>query len=332
VTCHAEHRRAEGGVTADPGFCFGCHDDVPARRASHASFAPSSCGQGGCHNYHDNSALNVAFLARHVSEPDRLATPLTLERTVGPPQAPPDVQFPSGESHDPELVTRWRASAHAASGVGCAECHGAEHEAFQRAPSDAPCVRCHAFEDRTFRSGKHGVRRAVGLAELTPALARRPMREDAPAHLRCSTCHDAHGVDTRHAAVDACLSCHDDGHSRAYLDSPHGRAWQASAAGARPAADVVTCATCHLPRVETEADGKKRVAVDHRNTFTLRPPDRMAKRVCMRCHGLPLALSSLLDERLVENNFRGRPTRTAEALAMVRAVEQGPGRHNGGTR
>src|SRR5262245_48966124 len=118
VTCHAEHRRADGGVTADPGFCFGCHDDVPARRASHASVAPTSCGQGGCHNYHDNSALNVAFLARHAAEPDRLATPLTLERTVGPPQAPPDVQFPSGESHDPELVTRWRASAHAASGVG----------------------------------------------------------------------------------------------------------------------------------------------------------------------------------------------------------------------
>jgi hypothetical protein len=94
----------------------------------------------------------------------------------------------------------------------------------------------------------------------------------------------------------------------------------------------VTCATCHLPRVETRVDGKRRVAVDHHNSLTLRPPDRMARRVCMGCHGLPMALSSLLDERLVENNFRGRPARTAEAIAMVRALAQGPGGTNGGMR
>jgi hypothetical protein len=45
-----------------------------------------------------------------------------------------------------------------------------------------------------------------------------------------------------------------------------------------------------------------------------------------------MALSSLLDERLVENNFRGRPARTAEAIAMVRALAQGPGGTNGGMR
>jgi hypothetical protein len=94
----------------------------------------------------------------------------------------------------------------------------------------------------------------------------------------------------------------------------------------------VTCATCHLPRVETEEDGRTRVAVNHRNTHTLGPPDRMAKLVCLDCHGLPLALSSLLDEGLVANNFRGRPARTAEAIAMVRALEPGPGGVNGGTR
>jgi len=332
VSCHAEHRRADGGVTVDPGFCFPCHDDVPAKRASHASFAPTSCGRAGCHNYHDNSALNVAFLTRHAAEPDRLAAPVTLERTMPSPQPAPDVRFPPGEPHDPELVARWRASAHAGAGVGCPECHDPQQRGFRRTPSDEPCARCHTYEDRTFRSGKHGVRRAADLSDLTPRAARLPMREAAPSHLRCSTCHDAHSVDTRRAAVEACLSCHDDAHSRAYLESPHGRAWRNGPATARPAADAVTCATCHLPRIETQDEGKRRVAVDHRNTLTLRPPDRMAKRVCMGCHGLPLALASLLDERLVETNFKGRPARTAEAVDMARALAEEASAHNGGTR
>jgi predicted CXXCH cytochrome family protein len=333
VTCHGEHRRADGGVTAEPGFCFPCHDDVPAKRTSHASFSPASCGRAGCHNYHDNSALNVAFLARHAAEPDLLARRAVLERALPAPRPAPDVRVPSGEPRDPERVARWHASAHAGAGVGCAECHDPRQRGFRRTPSDDPCVGCHAYEDRTFRSGKHGVRRAAGLSDLAPHAARRPMREAAPARLRCATCHDAHSVDTRRAAVEACLSCHDDAHSRAYLDSAHGRAWRAAAArGPRPDADAVTCATCHLLRVETEVDGRKRVAVDHRNTLTLRPPDRMAKRVCMGCHGLPFALASLLDERLVESNFSGRPARTAEAIAMVRALAGGPGADNGGTR
>ena len=332
VTCHGEHERAAGGVTVDSGFCFGCHDDVPGKRASHASFAPSSCGQAGCHNYHDNSALNVAFLARHTAEPDLLATRGALERAVPPRQAPPEVRFPPGEPLDPGLVARWQASAHAGAGIGCPQCHDPQERGFRRAPSDASCAGCHGYEDRTFRSGKHGVRRAVGLPDLGPSDARLPMREAAPPHLRCSTCHDAHTVDTRRAAVDACLLCHDDAHSRAYLASPHGQAWRAGAAGARPGANAVTCATCHLPRLETEADGKRRVAVHHRNTLTLGPPDRMAKLVCMDCHGLPLALASLLDERLVANNFRGRPARTADAIAMVRALEPAPDGINGGTR
>ena len=73
------------------------------------------------------------------------------------------------------------------------------------------------------------------------------------------------------------------------------------------------------------------VGVDHDNTRTLRRPDRMARRVCMRCHGLPMALASLLDARLVANNFRGRPAGTAEAIDMVRALADARG-NEGGTR
>jgi predicted CXXCH cytochrome family protein len=331
VTCHGEHRRAHGGVTTDSGFCFPCHDDVPAKRASHASFGPASCGRAGCHNYHDNSALNVAFLARHAAEPDLLDTREGLEREVPALRAPPGVRFPPREPYGPDLVARWQGSAHAAAGAGCPDCHESKEHGFRRQPSDEPCARCHAHEDQTFRAGKHGVRRAAGLSDLAPAAARLPMRQPAPQHLGCSTCHDAHSVDTRRAAVDACLSCHDDAHSRAFLESPHGRALEQAPKGARPAADAVTCATCHLPRVETEREGMPHVGVDHDNTRTLRRPDRVAKRVCMRCHGLPMALASLLDPRLVANNFNGRPARTAEAVDMVRALADAGG-NDGGAR
>jgi hypothetical protein len=332
VTCHGEHRLSPGGVTVEAGFCFPCHDDVPGKRASHASFSPSSCGQGGCHNYHDNSALNVAFLSRHREDPDQIPQPRLLERAARTPQDPPEARFPSGETPDPGLVESWRASGHAAAGVGCAECHDPEGRDFSRSPSDAPCARCHAFEDGTFRSGKHGIRRATGLEDLGPRDARLPMRAGAPARMRCSTCHDAHSVDTRRAAVEACLTCHDDEHSRAFLASPHGRSWRSSPADARPAADAVTCATCHLPRVEVDQDGARRVAVHHRNTLTLRPPDRMAKLVCMDCHGMPFALASLLDERLVAGNFLGRPARPAESVEMVGALAAGVGGGQEGSR
>jgi len=132
--------------------------------------------------------------------------------------------------------------------------------------------------------------------------------------------------------VDACLACHDDAHSRAFPSSPHGATWRQAAASPRPAAAEVSCATCHLPRVATEDAGGRRVAVHHRNTLTLRPPDRMAKLVCTDCHGLPFALASLLDPRLVANNFRGRPERPAESIEMVGALAAGAGGGQEGTR
>ena len=46
---------------------------------------------------------------------------------------------------------------------------------------------------------------------MRPADALLPMKGDA-AHreLTCSSCHGGHRFDTRTAAVDACLECHDE--------------------------------------------------------------------------------------------------------------------------
>jgi hypothetical protein len=113
-----------------------------------------------------------------------------------------------------------------------------------------------------------------------------------------------------YAATSACLNCHADEHSRAFTSSPH-------------AGTEVTCATCHLPRVEAETpDGHGRVAVVHNNSFTLAPRDRMAALVCVKCHDIELALSALFDEASVRSNFAHGSVRTHPSIQMARSAVQ----------
>jgi predicted CXXCH cytochrome family protein len=314
ISCHTEHRRSERGVTASPELCFGCHDDVVSKRANHRGFAPGSCLDGGCHNYHDNRTLSAAFMSKRLGHPATFARVQRLDwhRAATQPSAAPAPTAAGGARGGSESTAlireRWRGSAHARQNVDCARCHG-EAEQFVARPDERACAPCHSFEVASFRRGKHGARGTVGLPALRGAEARQPMRRDAEhAGLGCGTCHDAHGLDTRYAAVRACLSCHADQHSRAYLDSPH-------------AAVSVTCATCHLPRLEvSERAGGTRVAVHHDNNFTLQPRDRMARQVCLQCHSLELAFASLFDEQVVRSNFLRAPQRPHPAIEMLRTA------------
>ncbi len=327
-SCHREHQVTAGGATAAVGFCFPCHDDVAQRRASHAGFAPSSCANAGCHNYHDNSVLNVAFLTQHLSEPELLPT-AALPKWGGSVRstATPVPVYPTSVKVRSEVLADWSASAHAREDINCMACHSSAQGAFDNASPTAVCTRCHSFESTTFSSGKHGIRSALNLSALSAPDARLPMRlhqNKPPAHLACATCHDPHSVDTRRAAVEACLTCHDDAHSRAYRSSKHFDT--VSAEGMRTSPQSVTCATCHLPRVMHGSGQEARVAVNHNNTAGLKPRDRMARDVCSRCHGLEFSMNSLFEEQLVANNFQGRPSRQLDTLKMIRALTSSQGR------
>jgi len=143
-------------------------------------------------------------------------------------------------------------------------------------------------------------------------MARLPMRAphpQQPAVLDCGSCHEPHRVDTAVAATYACLNCHADRHSLAFVDSPHARRQESSLG------DAMTCATCHMPRTLSPDDEK--VVVEHGNTLTLRPRDRMLGSVCLDCHGLAFAMSSLYDDALVENNFKGRPRNRHPTLELL---------------
>jgi len=214
----------------------------------------------------------------------------------------------------------WQQSAHALADVNCSSCHQDKStKAVIQRPTQESCQSCHEVAVDTFLLGKHGIRLLEGQTALTPALAHLPMQ--AAAHnkqMNCNACHDVHSVKTLPASVDSCLTCHKDTHSLNYKNSKHAQLLREEGALPRPSTVSTTCATCHLPRQTTESGT---VVVNHNNTFTLLPRDRMVKEVCMNCHGMEFAYNSIFDDDLVESNFARPPTLSMDTLKMVRALE-----------
>jgi hypothetical protein len=332
ATCHVEHRPqwTDGmGVTLPLDYCAHCHQDIARERPSHEGMGFETCATAGCHNFHDNQALYEDFLAAHLDEPDMLERPFVpVFRVVNaesdtyatPAVAAGDADAPPSQLRDETLVAAWAGDAHAAAGVNCTACHG---ESWNPKPAWTSCRDCHRAEAAGFLEGRHGMRLAQGLDPMKVEWARIPMKADA-AHreLTCVSCHGAHGFDTRRAAVESCLQCHDDGHSRAYAGSPHHRAWQREMDGLAPAGSGVSCATCHMPRLAHGSDSTRFIHADHNQNATLRPNEKMLRPVCLECHGLGFAMEALADPARIAGNFSGPPSAPSSlpaSLDMVRA-------------
>ncbi len=328
VTCHSEHRprhtRAMGVTLADD-FCVFCHADIEEDRKSHKDFGFEGCAAAGCHNFHDNEALYEDFLVKHGGDPDLLESPRVpardfgeFNRRVHPDQAIPLLAAASdapSSAAERKIVDDWAKSAHADGGINCSGCHSKTEtdRTWVGKPGLDVCARCHEAEQTGFRAGKHGMRLAAELEPMSPVLARLPMKADVKDQpMGCETCHGGHRYDTARAAVDACLGCHDDDHSREYKKSPHFEL---------PAEAAVTCATCHLPRLAHKQDGERRVLVQHNQNFNLRPNEKMIRTVCMNCHGLRFAIDALADPALIANNFRGKPSKHVGSIDMAIARE-----------
>ena len=116
------------------------------------------------------------------------------------------------------------------------------------------------------------MRLALGMSPMRPEMAKLPMRADA-AHreLNCLSCHGSHRFNTQTASVDACLDCHNDEHSLAYKGSLHYQTYSDALAGLKPPDSAVSCATCHMPRVERTQFGETIRIVDHNQNNSLGP-------------------------------------------------------------
>ncbi len=320
--CHVEHRpKMTGriGLTLPADYCVECHADIGRERASHQGLSFTTCGDTGCHNFHDNRALTSEFLERHLHEPELRANASTTPLVPSARLHAPAAEAPDALGElvlSPGEAQRFAESAHHAREVGCNDCHEDAEGRVVRAPDATRCAACHENQQRGFERGKHGMRVQAALSPLRPALARMAMRpEAAQREVSCVSCHGAHDFDRVTASVESCLGCHDDEHSRAYGQSKHATLL----AQHDDAARAVTCATCHMPSVE---DASGQAHVEHAQTSTLRPRDEMARLVCIDCHGLQFSFDALADDALVRRNFLGRPTRSVQSLHMTqRALE-----------
>ena len=327
ITCHREHvpdRTHPMGLSLPTDYCYHCHKDVMTERPSHANFAFNSCATAGCHNYHDNRALYENFLKKHIDEPDVFDNPhiVAIAETKVPPASEKelttaDQDAPSDHLASGQLLHDWSETLHAKAGVNCTACHVESQEAgWQDKVSHETCAKCHEFEVAGWLQGRHGMRVAQGLPPMTPTEARLPMKSGrAHEQLDCSSCHDGHRFDTKTAAVDACLTCHNDAHSRAYTKSAHYDLWKNEIAGQGTVGTGVSCATCHMPRCENE-DGES--VVQHNQNDNLRPNEKMIRSVCINCHGVGFSIDTLADGELIEACFAGQPKVSVDSLKMVK--------------
>ncbi|MEM7770456.1 MAG: hypothetical protein AAGA75_00170 [Cyanobacteria bacterium P01_E01_bin.6] len=223
-----------------------------------------------------------------------------------------------------EIQTLWEGSVHALADVNCSSCHQQdETNAFIAHPDHESCQSCHDAQVDTFLLGKHGIRLFEGMSPLTPAMARLPMKADAHnRQMTCNTCHDVHSVNTVQASVDSCLTCHNDTHSLNYENSRHAELFMADQGLPRPSSQAVSCSTCHMPRQDLGSPSSPQVVVNHNNTFTLLPRDRMVIEVCMNCHGVEYSYNSIFDDDLVEANFDKPPSLSLETFDLVRTFEK----------
>jgi hypothetical protein len=351
VTCHREHQpeiTGAMGVTLPGDYCYLCHEDIGKDRVSHQGLPFNGCTAAGCHNFHDNRALYEDFLEKHAGEPHiKLPTVLAALKPApssGQAAAQPlgidAADAPADKSGDPSILADWHETAHAKAAVNCKGCHAPKNAlGVEAAWTDKPgmqiCASCHGGEAKSFVEGKHGMRLKPGmlagheglgglfqeqpLSPMRPELARLPMSAKAHgADLTCTTCHGSHRFDVVRAQVEGCLTCHADDHSKAYLGSRHHEAWLAELRGEAPKGSGVTCASCHMPRAETEDEfGRKRLTVTHNQNDTLQPNEKMIRPVCLSCHGLQFSLDSLADKGVIASNFTKRPGLRVESIDWV---------------
>lgn len=348
ITCHTEHRPDmvhKGGYTQPVDFCIHCHQDIGEDRPSHADMEFSSCNNAGCHNFHNNQALYTDFLVKHLREPKNLEKQILpkkdfasrLEEIATYPHDRYPVRVLAENDHDgadhlppdEDILHEWLGSAHAKAGVNCSACHmiAADEQStalWENHPDHRACGQCHDMEVKHFQEGKHGMRLKAGLSPLTPKMARLPMKVDSlNKPLDCTTCHSDHQFDISEAAVDACLGCHDDEHSNAYLSSPHYDLWKKELSGDLPAGSGVSCASCHMPRMDMDvSEWMSRVVVMHNQNATLIPNEKMIRPACLHCHGLEFSINALADDELVQKNFTGQPDFQTTSLELAEQEQQ----------
>lgn len=334
VSCHTEHQKEQThamGVSLPDDYCYHCHKEVGDDRESHKDLPFDSCASAGCHNFHDNRALYEAFLVENAGQPwlkeiAKISLTNATESLKKETITLSSSKFSNEIASHPDIAQHWDASSHAQSGVDCGGCHQATGSDWIEKPGIKECSTCHKQEATTYTQGKHGMRLSDTLSASLPAISpgESELEFKESAHdlqHGCNTCHGAHEFNPQQAVVESCLNCHADEHSTSFKQSPHGALWEKAIAGEIPQDESVTCATCHMPKLDHPTKPNVRF-VNHNQNDNLRPNEKMIRPVCMQCHGLEFSIDALADPLLIKNNFKGTPGTHIESVDWAVKREQ----------
>ncbi len=183
----------------------------------------------------------------------------------------------------PGIVTDWELSTHSSNNVGCAECHGSEHNdkdniELVKTITAETCATCHEQRFNEFKTSKHAL--AWDAMKAMPTTHWKPMElidgmkgcggchkiglkspEEITrlkaegsgfGYASCDACHTRHTFSVKEAKDPrACATCHmgfDHPQWEMWSTSKHGVRHQMKVDGILPeTASAPTCQTCHMP-------------------------------------------------------------------------------------
>jgi len=214
---------------------------------------------------------------------------------------------------EPNIIKDWQESKHFENHVGCASCHGTDHEYITDNAGRVPpsrCSTCHAKQFSEFVRSRH----SIAWARMEQSAQYKEMPEETravmcqPCHSvseKCDSCHTRHKFDRIEARKPAaCATCHS-GPSQpqfeAFDTSKHGILYRTEGMTGR----APVCVTCHGSESDHDVsrglargpvgDASIYVALDNKPIT-----EKMAKkrrqdmlRICGQCHSRGFAVPRL---------------------------------------
>jgi len=186
------------------------------------------------------------------------------------------------KSITPGIVTDWEISKHGKAGMGCAICHGSDHNSPQNVaevqiPTPDTCALCHTTQVEQYKAGKHSLAwtamKAMPTMHWQPSLLTDGMKGCGGCHkvglkdeseiqmlkknspgfgtASCDVCHTRHTFSTIEAKQpQACQTCHmgfDHPQWEMYSSSKHGVRYLLKQNKILPEETAApTCQTCHM--------------------------------------------------------------------------------------
>ena len=182
---------------------------------------------------------------------------------------------------NPNIVADWRISRHREVEVGCADCHGNEHQATNdvakvKIPTPDTCGECHEAQVKQFKGGKHAL--AWAAMKAMPTIHWQPMAM-TEGMKGCGACHKI-GLKSPQEIKD--LKQTSGGFGVASCDACHTRHTFSKKEAQQPQA----CQTCHMgfdhPQWEMYSASKHGVRALLKQTGTL--PKETPAPTCQTCH------------------------------------------------